>query len=77
MKSAITSKFQTTIPKAVRDNLKLSIHDALEWKVEDGKAVVLPVKKPFLKCRNAVKIGRGSITKDVKKAREHRMKKFQ
>jgi bifunctional DNA-binding transcriptional regulator/antitoxin component of YhaV-PrlF toxin-antitoxin module len=35
MQSVITSKFQTTIPKDVRARLKLSIHDTLEWKVEN------------------------------------------
>ena len=36
MRSIITSKFQTTIPKAVRENLKLSVKDALEWKIVRG-----------------------------------------
>ena len=44
MQSVITSKYQTTIPKDVRDRLKLSVHDTLEWKIEEGKIVVLPVK---------------------------------
>lgn len=29
MKSVITSKYQTTIPKAIRNNLGLSVKDAL------------------------------------------------
>ena len=46
MQSVITSKFQTTIPKNVRERLKLSIHDTLEWKVDGGKIVVLPAFDP-------------------------------
>ncbi|MDP2973195.1 MAG: type II toxin-antitoxin system PrlF family antitoxin, partial [Deltaproteobacteria bacterium] len=48
MQSVITSKFQTTIPKAVRENLKLSVQDALEWKIERGKVIVYPAQKKFL-----------------------------
>ena len=45
MKSTITSKYQTTIPKAIRINLGLSIKDALEWKVENGKVILYPAKR--------------------------------
>ena len=76
MKSAITSKYQTTIPKSIRDDLKLSINDALEWNIENGKAIVVPVKKPFLKFRNAVKIGKGNISEDLQKARVLRTAKY-
>ncbi len=47
MQSVITSKFQTTIPKKVRESLKLTINDTLEWKIERGKTVVIPVQKRF------------------------------
>ena len=76
MKSSITSKFQTTIPKDIRENLKLSINDALEWKIENGKAVVTPLKAPFLKYRNSIKVGAGEITQDIKDARQFRIKKY-
>jgi AbrB family looped-hinge helix DNA binding protein len=45
MQSVITAKFRTTIPKELRERLNLSIHDTLEWKVDRGKIVVLPVQK--------------------------------
>ena len=76
MKSSITSKFQTTIPKDIRENLKLSVNDALEWKIENGKAVVTPLKAPFLKYRNSIKVGAGEITQDIKDARKLRIKKY-
>ena len=76
MQSVITSKFQTTIPKAVRERLKLSVHDTLEWKVDRGKIVVLPVQKEFLKYRNRIKTGPGKIEDDIKKARQHRLEKY-
>ena len=76
MKSSITSKFQTTIPKDIRENLKISVNDALDWKIENGKAVVTPLKAPFLKHRNSIKVGAGDINQDIKKARELRIKKY-
>jgi len=77
MQSVITSKFQTTIPKDVREHLKLSIHDTLDWEIKQGKIIVSPVKKRFLDYRNAVKTGSGSIEEDIKIARKHRIKKYQ
>jgi AbrB family looped-hinge helix DNA binding protein len=32
MQSVITSKYQTTIPKAIREKIGLSVKDALDWK---------------------------------------------
>jgi AbrB family looped-hinge helix DNA binding protein len=76
MQSVITSKFQTTIPKDVRERLKLSIHDTLEWKVDRGKIVVLPVQKKFLTHRNRIKTGPGNIENDIQKARRQRVGKY-
>jgi len=76
MQSVITSKFQTTIPKDVRERLKLSIHDTLEWKVDRGKIVVLPVQKKFLAHRNRIKTGPGDIGDDIQKARRQRVGKY-
>ncbi len=76
MQSIITSKYQTTIPKAIRVNLGLSVKDALEWKVEKGKIILCPAKRNFLKYRNAVKTGKGDIAGDIKVARNLRMQKY-
>lgn len=76
MQSTITSKFQTTIPKAVRENLKLSVRDALEWKIERGKVVVYPAQKKFLQYKNFVKTGKGDIAVDIERARAMRMEKY-
>ncbi len=35
MRSKITDKFQTTVPKKIRESLKLSRNDYIEWKNED------------------------------------------
>jgi len=76
MQSIITSKYQTTIPKAIRENLGLSVKDALEWKVEKGKVVLSSAKRNFLKYRNAIKTGEGDIAGDIEAARNLRMEKY-
>ena len=69
MQSSITSKYQITIPKGVREKLKLSVHDAIEWKIEDDKVVVYPVQQRFLQYRNSVRVGPGEIRDDIEEAR--------
>lgn len=69
MKSLITSKYQITIPKAVREKLKLSVHDAIEWRLEDDRVVVYPVQPRFLQHRNAIGVGAGEIREDLDAAR--------
>ncbi len=76
MESVITSKFQTTIPKAVRENLKLSMQDILEWKIENGKVIVSPIKKKFLQHKNSITVGSGDIKEDIRIANERRSGKY-
>jgi AbrB family looped-hinge helix DNA binding protein len=76
MRSLITSKYQTTIPKAIRENLGLSVKDALEWKLENGKVTLYLAKQNFLKYRNAIKTGEGDIANDIDVARQLRIEKY-
>jgi AbrB family looped-hinge helix DNA binding protein len=76
MNSTVTTKFQTTIPKGVREKLGISVHDALEWVVEKGRVTVYPVHKSFLRYRNAVKTGQGDIAADIEDAREDRLERY-
>ena len=74
--TVLTSKFQTTIPKAVRKLLGLEINDTIEWRVEGGKAVVVPARTDFLANRGKIKIGTGDIVADIDKARSIRVEKY-
>lgn len=76
MNSTVTVKFQTTIPKAVRELLGISVNDALEWIVEKGHVVVQPVHNQFLRHQGSVKAGAGEIATDIKLARESRLEKY-
>ena len=76
MESRITSKFQVTIPRAIREQLKLKVADTIDWQVEDGRVYVTPTEKPFLQYRGAIKTGPGEIEKDIRKARELRAARY-
>ncbi len=65
MKSTVTSKFQTTIPKAIREGLKLSINDTLDWELKNGRVILKPAQSKFLDHRNTIQIGKGDIEKDI------------
>jgi AbrB family looped-hinge helix DNA binding protein len=76
MHSTVTSKYQTTIPKAIREKLGITINDALEWGIEEGRAVVHPVQGSFLRFQGSVKTGAGDIAADIQAARKSRLEKF-
>jgi len=71
-KSVVTSKFQTTIPKSIRDNMNLSVSDTLDWEIENDKIVVRTIKNNFLTYKNTIKTGPGSIDDDIVLARKLR-----
>ncbi len=72
MQTVITSKFQTTIPKKIREKLLLSVKDTLDWKVVNGRIIVSPMQTDFLKHKNSVRIGPGDISEDIQAARKAR-----
>jgi len=76
MNSTITTKYQTTIPKAVREKLGISIHDSLEWEVEKGRVIVSAVRGDFLRYQGSVKIGAGDVSADIQTARERQADKY-
>jgi AbrB family looped-hinge helix DNA binding protein len=62
MESAITSKGQATIPKAVREHLRLAPGDRVKFFLHpDGSVVLLP-KRPATVLRGIVKKGRRALT---------------
>ncbi|MCI5140409.1 MAG: AbrB/MazE/SpoVT family DNA-binding domain-containing protein [Candidatus Electrothrix sp. ATG1] len=76
MQTVITSKFQTTIPKKIREKLMLSVKDTLDWKVVNGRIIVSPMQTDFLKHKNSVRIGPGDISEDIQAARKTRAERY-
>jgi AbrB family looped-hinge helix DNA binding protein len=74
MQSTITSKYQTTIPKTIRENLSLGVNDTLEWEIDQGKIIVFPKQKKFLEYQNRIRVGKGDISADIALARDLRLK---
>ena len=62
MESAITTKGQATIPKAIREHLRVKPRDRIKFFVHpDGTVVLLP-KLPASALRGMIKGGRQPIT---------------
>ena len=57
MESAITIKGQATIPKAIREHLRLKPGDRIKFFVRPGSVVLLP-KRPVSDLRGMVKSAR-------------------
>lgn len=53
--SIVTTKGQTTIPKAIRAFLKLEAKDKILYQVETGKVIMRPLKGDILDLRGSVK----------------------
>jgi AbrB family looped-hinge helix DNA binding protein len=62
MESAITSKGQATIPKAIRDHLRLKPGDRVKFFVHSDGSVVLLPKRPASALRGIVKARRRPVT---------------
>lgn len=69
-KSTITVKYQTTVPKEVRQKLGVGPADVLQWEVVGDHAQVRVSDRAFLKRKGSIKVGPGDPVEDVRKARE-------
>ena len=52
LESTITSRGQTTLPKAIRDSLSLKPGDKVRYVVLDGGALIIPVRPTSLLFRS-------------------------
>ncbi|HEX3526604.1 MAG TPA: AbrB/MazE/SpoVT family DNA-binding domain-containing protein [Thermoanaerobaculia bacterium] len=69
-KSTITVKYQTTVPKEVRERLGARPGDVLQWEVEGDHVRVSAAAPAFLALQGKFKVGPGDPVEDVRKARE-------
>jgi AbrB family looped-hinge helix DNA binding protein len=72
IKSTVTSKGQTTIPRSVREELSIHAGDVLEWHVQQERLWIRLVGHGFLNRRGMIRTGPGSIAKDIEQARKSR-----
>lgn len=67
---------QVTIPRAIRDHLKLEVADTIDWQIEGGRVYVTPTEKPFLQYRGAIRVGPGDAKEDIREARARRAARY-
>lgn len=70
--STLTSKFQTTVPKEIRDRIGLRPRDVLCWEVVGNELRIVPARRGFLDRRGSLRVGPGSPTEDIRQARAER-----
>ena len=71
--SVLTKKWQTTIPKEIRNLLKLKPNDKILYLVEGEKVMLKPLRGNILELRGSVATKKKPI--DFKKLREDTRKK--
>jgi antitoxin PrlF len=54
--SKITSKYQATVPKEIREFLGLSAGDGLQWEIEDDQVVVKKLSHLDLEWQRAIEM---------------------
>lgn len=69
-KSTISVKYQTTVPKEVREKLGSRPGDVLQWEVAGDHVRVTAATPAFLALQGIFKVGPGDPVEDVRKARE-------
>jgi antitoxin PrlF len=72
--SILTKKWQTTVPKDIRNFLGLKPNDKILYLIEGKKVVLKPLKGNILNLRGSVKIKEKPI--DFKKLRDDTRKKI-
>lgn len=72
VQSKITSKYQVTVPKEIRDKLGLKPGDRLVWEAVGDQARVAPARSAFLERCGTIKVGPGNVVDDVREARRLR-----
>lgn len=74
--ATLTSKGQITIPKEVRDALHLAQNDKVAIVVEEGVAVIKPIKGKILDIGASIKISAKKKPINFKRVRKETMKRI-
>ena len=69
VKSTVTSKYQTTVPRAIREHLGISPQDVLQWEVQGREVRVSASRPAFLERRGMLNVGSGDVVEDIRQAR--------
>lgn len=72
VRSRITSKNQVTLPREIREQLKVGPSDELIWEFREGKAVVSAANRRLHRHFGTIDVGPRDVVADVKEARRRR-----
>jgi antitoxin PrlF len=72
IKSTVTTKGQTTIPRSIREELGIRAGDVLEWDIHQERVQIRLVGNGFLNRRGMIRTGPGSVVDDIQQARRRR-----
>lgn len=78
-KSKVMAKWQTVIPKKVREAANLKVGDTLSWRYESGTITVTPprrVSKPSERLYGLIPSSEDAV-QEIKKLRNNRLEKIQ
>jgi len=78
-KSKVMAKWQTVIPKKVRDAANIEVGDVLRWRYESGDIIVRAprrVSKPSQKLYGLIPSSEDAVEK-IEKVRDGRLEKIQ
>lgn len=70
--STLTTKGQTTVPKAVREALALEAGDKLSWEIRAGRVAVSTDRPSLLDFEGFIKNSSGDVVAEIAEARKHR-----
>jgi bifunctional DNA-binding transcriptional regulator/antitoxin component of YhaV-PrlF toxin-antitoxin module len=68
--STITAKYQTTVPKDVRQRLGLAVGGTLHWQVAGQEAHVTAATPEWLDLQGIFRVAAGDPVADVRAARK-------
>lgn len=64
MQTAVTSKYQITIPKSIRELLGIKKHDKVVWEVKNKSILIKPRKSSLLDFAGEIDASQKNIVED-------------
>lgn len=71
-RSTMTSKGQTTVPKEVREALRLEAGDRLTWEIRGGQAAVTSERPALYRWEGFIKTATRDVVEEIAEARKRR-----
>jgi AbrB family looped-hinge helix DNA binding protein len=65
MRSTVSVRGQTVIPRPIREALGITQATQLQWTIKDGTIIVLPIPDDPVRAAIGVLKGRGPTTKEL------------